>query len=177
MNYDTSTYQALGILFWLAVVAYSGFIFLRQRLAKPKDLVNTQIQVLDFGSLSPYEGKPAKKARPKVRGGHRILHEPPAPVTFDPKNREHLVALAMLMQPKGKLHPRIRFKFDPSRYDNAYSAVLCAFAEHNLGFTVMTEAAALVAPIKKRRVKAPTRPKSQASEYNTKTTPVKVQAG
>lgn len=177
MNYTESTYQALGLLFWLVVIAYAGFVFLRQRLSNPKDLVNVQPQVLDFGP----QVTPARKAKPKVRGGHRTLTEPPTPVVFDPKNREHLVALAMLMQPTGRLHPKIRFKFDPSRYDNAYSAVLCAFAEHNLGFTVMTEAAAMAAPKKKKRLaKAQVNRKISHfihKESKDNNSPVKVQAG
>lgn len=170
---NASTYQAAGMLFWLAVIAYAGFVFLRQKLAQPKDLVDTQVQALDFGTDAAVQ----RRAKPKVRGGHRTLNEPPTPVVFDPKNREHLVALGMLMQPIGRLHPKIRFKYDPSRYDNAYSAVLCAYAEHNLGFPVMAEAAALAAPNRRRQRKAPALSKSTRSNQQAKLTPVKVQAG
>lgn len=65
---------------------------------------------------------------------------PPQKVDFDPTNKEHVLALA-IMQFHGRQHPTIRFKIDPKNHANAYVAMLDIYLHHVIPKDVILEAA------------------------------------
>lgn len=66
---------------------------------------------------------------------------PPQKVEFDPTNKEHVLALAIL-QFHGRQHPTIRFKIDPKNHANAYVAMLDIYLHHVIPKEIIDEAAA-----------------------------------
>lgn len=65
-----------------------------------------------------------------VRRNTAVLTSP-TPVDFDPRDRDHLIALYLMMVEK-RLHPEVRFRFNPAEFDNAYIACLFQLADHHI---------------------------------------------
>ena len=171
-HWTTEQAEMFSLVFWAVVIGVALLYALIQHYRKPKvHAVDLEFSVDELAQI-PHTvvARPDKVRKPKTKGGHRILAKPPAPVPFDAKNRDHLVALAMLMRPNSKLHPTVRFDYDSSRYDNAYSAALCALAEHTIPYTLQAEAEALATKPRRTRKKTA---QSRPSPVGSKTLPVK----
>lgn len=161
-NWTTDQATTFSWAFWIVLIGVGSLYLLIQHLRTPRNTGNADLQSsVDELSKMPHTGlsHPEKVRKPRKKVGHKILAKPPTPVPFDAKNREHLVALAMLMQGKSRLHPTVRFDYDSSKYDNAYSAALCSLAEQTIPFAVRTEAEALATrPRRIRKKTARSRP-------------------
>lgn len=109
-----------------------------------------------------------KRVMPRRRkGGQSSLDSLPL-VEFDPLDSEHLIALSMLMQQPQKLHPTLRFTFNPAEFDNAYSACLNKFARSRIPAAVHLKASELA---KKKRSKKTT-PVAKAKVPEAKVSPL-----
>lgn len=64
---------------------------------------------------------------------------PPVKVDFDPSNRDHLLALALL-QLHGRQHPTIRFKLDPRQYRNAYVSLIDLYIRSTMPSEIIQDA-------------------------------------
>jgi hypothetical protein len=136
--------MAVAAAFWIVVslVAVAAmFWWLWARTKSPRVVNQASLQDLAAATASGKAAK-SKKRKPRTKRANGGLLKPIEYVEFNPENHEHLVALAMLMRKDGdsRIHPTLRFKFDPSLYDNAYAAALSAVAHHVIGPQLQQEA-------------------------------------
>jgi len=141
---SNDTIMAVAATFWIAVslaVVASLFWWLWARTKSPRVINQASLQDLAAATEAGKAAK-SKKRKPRTKRANGGLLKPIEYVDFDPDNHEHLVALAMLMRKDGdsRIHPTLRFKFDPSLYDNAYAAALSAVAHHVIGPQLQQEA-------------------------------------
>jgi hypothetical protein len=130
MTYEIFLFMVLGALFTAAwKLLYSLFITSRDRWQSDDLYVLPQLQERQDSSVSSKYDSSSTFHLEKAQ----YLRSVPIPrVTFDPTDGEHRRALKMLMKSPQKLHPSLRFNFDPAVYDNAYIAMLCTFASFHL---------------------------------------------
>jgi len=61
----------------------------------------------------------------------------PNRVEFNPKNKEHVEAFALLLF-KGRQHPTLRFSYEPRKYGNAFEMMLHEFVREKLPKETLT---------------------------------------
>jgi hypothetical protein len=131
MQVDLNWYVVLPIAFWTVTGAFVVGYLIRQRETESpikrrssaaSVASDAEDKLQDVGPVTTVLSPPLLLLTKKHRGRPTL---PPAEyVDFDSHNQEHCLALRMLMQNPARLHPTLRFHFDPSVHDNAYFFML-----------------------------------------------------
>jgi len=161
------------IAFWLSVLIGVGIAVYRWKAAQrglalksqPKPTPTpTAAPVLTAEEQKAEEEKAAALKQARIRSyeerlkkGRRTLPTIEY-VDIDWRNKKHALALAGLMQEPAKLHPTLRFHFDPSVVDNAYMAMLMAAAHQHIDRTTAPKKATTTKkPVKASKAVIPLR--------------------
>lgn len=125
------------IIFAYAVWGFVAFVLFALVVrwiwrSRPKTIpVLKTVEELDAATVKVVKERQLPSSESPLRKGRRTLPILEY-VDFNPKNKEHCIALQMLMQEPARLHPTLRFHFDPAVHDNAHAALLCMLASYHI---------------------------------------------
>jgi hypothetical protein len=128
-----SPYITLAYTVWsLIAILVAVMLFRSYWRSRPKALtVLRTVEELEEATVHVVKEKQLPSDASRARKGRRTLPTLEY-VDFNPKNKEHCIALDMLMQEPSRLHPTLRFHFDPAVHDNAHIALLCMLASYHI---------------------------------------------